>query len=282
VAILRSSTSKVTDMDRTQRARSGGRLGLSRRAFVKVGVSLAAAPLLARCGNSTGPGPTGNPRLSAQPGTPTGSPSLGANLLGLGGSRDGVLYVPQSYSPDTPMPLYVALHGAGGRGADWLNYYPRAEARGMILLAPDSRGVSWDLVYGSFGPDVEFLDLALTYTFTQCRVDPERVVLGGFSDGASYALSLGVCNGDLFTHLIGYSPGFYIPGSPIVGKPAVFISHGTADEVLPVTKTRNSIVPALRNAGYDVTYQEFDGTHSVPAAIGEASLDWFLGTAAGG
>ncbi len=30
----------------------------------------------------------------------------------------------------------------------------------------------------------------------------------GFSDGASYALSLGVPNGDLFTHIVAFSPGF--------------------------------------------------------------------------
>jgi phospholipase/carboxylesterase len=249
---------------------------ISRRTFVKVGMSVAAAPILSRCGNSTGP--IGSPSLSARPGIPSESPTLGLSSLGLSSRRDGVLYVPQSYSPDTQMPLYIALHGAGGEGASWVNYYARAETRGMILLAPDSRGVTWDLVLGGFGPDVEFLDRALAYTFARCRVDPARIALGGFSDGASYALSLGVCNGDLFTNLIAYSPGFYAPGTPIIGTPRVFISHGTEDTVLSVSKTRNTIVPTLRNAGYDVTYREFTGTHSVPADIGEASLDWFLGT----
>jgi hypothetical protein len=35
----------------------------------------------------------------------------------------------------------------------------------------------------------------------------------------------------------------------------------------------------LRDAGYDVTYEEFDGSHNVPAAISESALDWFLGVA---
>jgi phospholipase/carboxylesterase len=34
------------------------------------------------------------------------------------------------------------------------------------------------------------------------------VALGGFSDGASYALSLDLTNGDLFASLIAFSPGF--------------------------------------------------------------------------
>jgi len=33
----------------------------------------------------------------------------------------------------------------------------------------------------------------------------------GFSDGASYALSVGITNGDLFTHVIAFSPGFVAP-----------------------------------------------------------------------
>jgi len=147
----------------------------------------------------------------------------------------------------------------------------------MILLAPDSRSLyTWDAIMGAFGPDVEFLDLALGYTFERCRIDPARIALGGFSDGASYALSLGIRNGDLFSHLIAYSPGFYIATGSPVGKPPVFVSHGTWDDVLPVTTSRDFIVPSLRGKGYEVVYNEFEGGHEVPAAISDSALDWFL------
>ena len=149
----------------------------------------------------------------------------------------------------------------------------------MIVLAPDSREVTWDLALGGFGPDVAFLDEALQFTFDRCRVDPTRIALGGFSDGASYALSLGVSNGDLFSHLIAYSPGFYLPATPIVGLPPVFVSHGTEDPILPVSTSRDVIVPELRGSGYDVVYEEFIGAHEVPPAITEGALDWFLGSA---
>lgn len=152
----------------------------------------------------------------------------------------------------------------------------------MILLAPDSRGSTWDFVRDRFGPDVEFLDRALQHTFERCRIDPARIALGGFSDGASYALSLGLSNGDLFSHLVAYSPGFLRVADPIVGKPRVYVSHGTRDGVLPVTISRDGIVPSLRSGGYDVTYQEFDGGHEVPSAICESALDWFLGEGVAG
>jgi phospholipase/carboxylesterase len=256
--------------------------GISRREFVRDSLSALGATAVLGCSSiSTGDDGDGDgsPRLSARPGTPTITPTVGLSELDLGGGRDGVLYVPESYSSDTAAPLFVGLHGAGGSGADWASYYARAEARAMILLAPDSRSSTWDLIRGGFGPDVEFLDRALRYTFNRCRIDPTRLALGGFSDGASYALSLGVSNGDLFSHLVAFSPGFYAPSEPIVGSPAVYVSHGTHDGILPVGASRDVIVPTLRDAGYDVTFEEFDGGHEVPGTISESALDWFVGAA---
>jgi phospholipase/carboxylesterase len=61
---------------------------------------------------------------------------------------------------------------------------------------------------GGYGPDVKFIVRALRQTFDRLPVDPRRLAVTGFSDGASYALSVGLTNGDLFTHVIAFSPGF--------------------------------------------------------------------------
>lgn len=85
-----------------------------------------------------------------------------------------------------------------------------------IVLFPDSRGRSWDMITGRrFGPDVEFLDAALAAVFSTCVVDTSRLCLAGFSDGATYALSLGLANGDLFTHLAAFSPGYVDPPTQV-------------------------------------------------------------------
>ncbi len=83
--------------------------------------------------------------------------------------------------------------------------------------------------------------------------------------------------GGLLTHLIAFSPGFMAPIEPIVGEPKVFVSHGTEDAVLSVSVSRDGIVPSLQGDGYDVTYEEFAGGHSVPRSIGDQAFDWFLG-----
>jgi len=144
------------------------------------------------------------------------------------------------------------------------------------MMAPDSRGRTWDRALGAFGPDVGFIDSALRFTFERCAVDPERIALLGFSDGASYALSLGASNGDLFTHLIALSPGFSDPEAPIVGKPEVFISHGTNDRVLSVRNSR-AIASMYEMDGYPVEYVEFEGRHEIPADVRTRAFDWFLG-----
>jgi phospholipase/carboxylesterase len=145
-----------------------------------------------------------------------------------------------------------------------------AARRGILLLAPDSRGVTWDLLVDGYGRDVAFLDEALATVFERCDVG--RVAVAGFSDGASYALSIGLANGDLFSHVIAWSPGFMAPPD-LVGRPRVFVSHGTGDRVLPIERCSRRIVPRLRADGYDVRYEEFEGGHVVPPSVVAPALD---------
>jgi phospholipase/carboxylesterase len=119
---------------------------------------------------------------------------------------------------------------------------------------------------------VEAIDRALKETFSHYAVDPARLAVGGFSDGASYALSLGINNGDLFTDVLAFSPGF-MALSVGVGTPRFFVSHGNRDGVLPIQETSRRIVPELERDDYEVRYREFDGPHTVPLSVArEASI----------
>jgi phospholipase/carboxylesterase len=215
-------------------------------------------------------------RLLARPGTPSGPPPKpGLQELHLGRRRDGLLYIPEGYQADRPAPLMVLLHGAGGSASRALGPIQKlADGAGLILLAIDSRSDTWDVLEGGYGPDIAFLDRALELAFSRCAVDPARIAAEGFSDGASYALSVGVTNGDLFTHVIAFSPGFLAPKDQR-GKPKIFISHGTRDEILSIASTSRRIVPQLRDAGYDLLYREFDGPHTVPEPIAREAVTWF-------
>ncbi|MBW4564982.1 MAG: phospholipase [Mojavia pulchra JT2-VF2] len=203
------------------------------------------------------------------------STTVGLQSLGLDSERDALLYVPKSYQADKPAPLIVMLHGAGGDARGGLTpFLHQADDAGLILLAPASRLKTWDMLYGEYGADIAFINQALMQTFNRYAVDPAHIAVEGFSDGASYALSVGITNGDLFSHIIAFSPGFMAPQMQ-QGKPQIFISHGTWDNVLPIKRCSCKIVPQLQRADYDVVYQEFHGFHTVPTEIANSALKWF-------
>jgi phospholipase/carboxylesterase len=244
---------------------------LTRRGFLAAGVLAAGAAAVRAVQSARG----GDSLLRVRPRQPTRSITPGQHSLDLERDRDGWLVVPRGYSPDKPAPLAVMLHGAGGRAQRLASRFPMADEFGVILLAPDSRGSTWDAVRGPFGADVRFLDRALEQAFDRCSVNPKKLAIGGFSDGATYALSLGLDNGTLFTHVMAFSPGFTANRRP-QGRPRIFISHGRKDEILPIDVCSRRIVPALEDAGYGVTYKEFDGPHTVPEATAQDAFRWFV------
>ena len=260
---------------------------MSRRQLLATAVLLAAtSPLACRLERlegglpeefvRPGQGGAGDGRLAARPAAPPpGEAAVGLQPLELTPDRDGLLYVPAGYRPERPLALVVTLHGAGGDALGGLGpLRDRADEAGMLLLAPASRGRTWDALLGGFGPDVAFLDRALDQTLSRYAVDPERTTIAGFSDGASYALGLGLANGDRFRRIIAFSPGF-VPRAPRHGQPRVFVSHGQADDVLPIDRCSRRIVPNLRGLGHDVQYREFEGGHAIPPEVVDEALAWW-------
>ena len=163
---------------------------------------------------------------------------------------------------------------AGGSGERMLRRLGTAgDAAGVALLAPDSRASTWDGIRGELDQDVTFLNHALERVFQTVEVDPARMSIGGFSDGASYAVTLGLINGDLFTRIAAFSPGFYVDGTPY-GKPKVFVSHGTNDSILPINRCGRLVVQRLRSKSYDVIFREFNGDHEIPEAIAAEGMGW--------
>ncbi|HEX9932324.1 MAG TPA: PHB depolymerase family esterase [Allosphingosinicella sp.] len=216
--------------------------------------------------------------LSFRPGT--GDPPGPAAAIGeVRLSRPGyLLYVPQSYRSNRPAPLLVMLHGAGGEARHSISLTrAHAERLGFLVLAPKSAGQSWDVISaGGYGPDVRAIDAALAEVAARYRIDPRRIGLAGFSDGASYALALGLINGELFGDVIAFAPCFGM-GARTAGRPRLFVVHGIADRVLPIDRCSRRLVPQLRAAGYDVRYEEFPGGHSVPEGLAREAFERFAG-----
>jgi predicted esterase len=199
----------------------------------------------------------------------------GVTPLKLRAERDALFYVPAS-APD-PAPFLLYLHGATGNEQQGVRRLSAlADEFGFLLLSPASLAGTWDAIRSDYGPDVHFIEDALSKAFALRRADPRRIAVCGFSDGASYALGLGMSNGDLFSAVMAFSPGFVPTGGMKTGAPRIFISHGTKDQILPIDTCSRRLVPQLKKAGYSVAFQEFDGPHAMPVEIVHQSLEWFL------
>lgn len=201
----------------------------------------------------------------------------GFHLVTAHSVQRGTVFVPDTDGRAGELPLAVILHGASGIDGGLVEMtIEYARKTGMIVVVPQSHGTSWDILRGGYGPDVAFVDEMLNWAMTRFPIDPARIGIGGFSDGGSYALSLGLMNGDLFSHILAFSPGFTMHKRE-VGRPDLFICHGRKDEVLPIEPCGRSLAQRLGASGYAVDYREFDDGHVVPPHMVEVAMSHFIG-----
>jgi phospholipase/carboxylesterase len=259
---------------------SFSRTKFNRRRFCAMtGGAVASVALGSACSRFGNSSMFSDGRLSARPGAGVKTSATGQVMLGITSERDAVLRLPPGANAGSPLPLLVMLHGAT-QGAENMFWYlgDSYNEAGVAVLAPNSRDTTWDAIgsvfgRGSFGKDVELLNLALARVFALVAIDPYRIAIGGFSDGASYAISLGLINGDLFSRVVAFSPGFLIEGSQR-GEPRFFISHGTHDHILPIDRCGRPIAANLTARGYNVTFREFDGDHEIPGDVAREGLQF--------
>jgi predicted esterase len=212
----------------------------------------------------------------------TARPVAGASGLPIGASTlpgGALAYRPPSAS-GVQLPLVVLFHGYGFSAEQFMTIMkPVADRWGFMLVAPKAEHVTWDMIYRGmngqsrsrvisqpkprFGKDIATIDTALRTMFATAPVDPKHVVLLGFSDGATYALSVGLANPQLFTTVISLSPGFVVFPDEVSKGQKVFVAHGTKDERLEFSNTRDSIVGPMQKAGMQVRFRSFDGPHVI-------------------
>jgi len=185
-----------------------------------------------------------------------------------------------SYVPTTaarPAPLIVLLHGAGGKARAFLDEFKRdADARGVALLSVQSVGVTW-AVRKPTGKDADVINIkaAIDALAVTALIDPERVTIMGFSDGASYALSVGMAYPRLFRSIVAFSPGYAFAPSRLDTRQRIFIAHSRRDRALPPENTKE-MIKGLKSAGFAPEVHWFNGGHEVDPQLKKAAFDFAL------
>lgn len=182
--------------------------------------------------------------------------------------RSEILTILPPGDPEGPRPLIVVLHGYGGRVAANAEVYRKvARELGAIVVAPaairrdrQGRGYSW-----TFRDESEWWVLrVIEKVSARHEIDPERLILAGFSQGANVALSVGLKYPERFAGLLpvaGHYEAHLMP-VPEGDGPRVYLLIGQKD---PFASTFREAESDLRNGGLEVRLRVMPGLgHAFP------------------
>jgi len=202
------------------------------------------------------------------------------------GESRAVLLTPTEIDPEKKYPLVTVLHGAGRQDemlVRGLERFGEAEDRQALFLVPRSVAPTWDLIAGGPRSDLDFLEYAYDLIYRRYPVDASRQALLGYSDGASYALSVGLSNPGLFESIMAWAAGFCVLDPEARPEPAasprLYLEYGTHDELFPFEQIALPMKQNLEKAGYDLTFSVDEGGRHWPSgSFQREALDWFFGS----
>jgi phospholipase/carboxylesterase len=198
------------------------------------------------------------------------------------GPHRAALLTPGEIDPERRYPLITLLHGADRQDERLAKAYrDEPEPRQALFLIPRSLDRTWDLIAGDARPDLDFLEFAYDLIYRRYPVDPERQALLGYSDGASYALSIGLSNPRIFSAVMGWAAGFFVLEAGLVSdddpKPQVLLEYGTHDPMFPFERVALPMRDRLRRAGYQLEFRvDQGGRHWPSGEFRPEALDWFF------
>jgi predicted esterase len=176
------------------------------------------------------------------------------------------IYVPESYdeSHQTPTTLFVWLHGCGGQGEfDIYTVSPGGDQDWISIAVGGREGGCWDP-----GGDGTLVKAAIADVKRHFNVDPQRVILGGYSSGGDLAYRTAFYDAGAFAGVLAENTApFRDTGSSQAASLAaaswkfnvVHLAH-LQDTTYPIATVRAE-TDAMLAAGFPITRIERPGTH---------------------
>ncbi len=203
------------------------------------------------------------------------------------GEGSAILLTPDEIDPDRRYPLFTVLHGAGRQDEMLAKAYRDEPAkRNAFFLIPRSVMPTWDLIASGERFDLDFLEYAYDLIYRRYPIDPLQQVLIGYSDGASYGLSVGLCNSTMFSAVMVWAAGFVVLDPPTSElfregvpepRPRIYLEYGTHDELFDFETVALRMRDNLTESGFDVTFSVDEGGRHWPSGTFQAeALDWYF------
>jgi polyhydroxybutyrate depolymerase len=202
--------------------------------------------------------------------------------------RSYLAYIPEHLPPGAP--LLFALHGTGGDGARMreetgAEFDRLADTRGFAVIYPTGYKNSWDDCRKTDPlpakqqkiDDIGFFRALVARFHERHDIDPRRVFVMGYSNGAQMAMRVALEAPDLVAAVAAVSANLPVPDNSVCGhvdKPvAILMMDGTADPVNPFKGgevrlgrlgSRGNVMSTEETAAYWATLAGY---------VGEAEID---------
>lgn len=227
----------------------------------------------------------------ADSGPPKGPCAADKDKLGLTsrtlGNRSYLTYVPASYTPQTPMPVVLALHGAGDVAQNYLNviWKNNSDQKGFIVIVPEGtspvgNGFTWN------SGDPPFILSTLDEADKCYTLEPKKRLINGFSAGGILAYWIGLKAAGRFSGISIASANLgsaeSLNGGSLVPAPwkiPVSHFHGDQDMNFPIASAQSGITK-LMNAGHPTFWHPFSGGHTTNAGFASTMYDDLKGFSA--
>lgn len=151
---------------------------------------------------------------------------------------------PSGWDGATPLPVVIHFHGWGRTSRFVVNNNRQAapaDRLGVLLVAPDSVGRSWEFAQPE-SRDVALIDALIVDLERRAPIDRERVIVSGFSVGAAMTWRVACDRGPSFA---GYAPiagqlARLEPADCSGGPARVLQVHGRSDTVFAPPTARSA------------------------------------------
>lgn len=193
-------------------------------------------------------------------------------------------------------PLLILLHGHGGNENDlfsFIDHFPDhwlvVSVRGAYNIGLNSyRWYDVKVVDGRIAINIEeeetsrkkliglIKDISIKH-----KVDTNKIVVAGFSQGANMAQSIGLGEPKAVSGFGVFSGRFVEEFTPYINKSddlrntKAFLSHGSGDHMLPITNASENM-QKLEKLGVQVTFSEDSNGHSISSKQFSEFTKWLL------